>query len=598
MTRPNPVNCWIAFMEIAFVLGLLIVTIILFSTEKISVDVVTIGLIIILTASGILSTEEAFAGFSSDFVILLASIFIITGAIQESGILDVIIGRFNDLENKNFSLVLLVIIIVTSFISAFMNNTTVTALLINPIMSIARKNNISASKLLMPVAFASIVGGNCTLIGTSTNVAVSGFITKAGMTPVGMFEILPIGLIITGVLIIYMVTIGKKLLPDRKTSKAVDEYGLKDYLSEIVVMPGSSLIGQKLFESDIAQRDFKILSLIRNKVKRNPSNELTIEENDLLLVEGKASELLKIKDTAGLEMKADIIDFEEIKDHRVKLAEVLIPSRSDLVNTTVREANFRQRFGVVVLAMHRAGQTLKEKIGNTKLHVGDVLLVQGSEERFEYLHSRNNLIVLEEYKPNLNAKQKGILTLAVFILGIVLGTLNIIPFSIAFLATAILSIFINKINSEKAYQLIDWRLLILIGGMSAFGAAMVKTGADNYLAEHIVSIFKPYGLQAILGGFIILTVLLTQPMSNAAAALVVLPIALETANVLDVNQRTFAIGIMMAASVSLITPFEPSCILVYSPGKYRFLDFIKVGGPLTLLLIIILIIFVPIYWPF
>ena len=583
-------------MEIALVLGLLLVAIVLFATEKLSVDLVTMMLLIILVASGILSPEQAFAGFSSDFVLILASIFVITAALQSSGILDVLVGRLVTLRTTSLNRLLLYIMLFTSVVGAFMNNTTITAMLVNPVVGLAKKANVSASKLLIPLAFSSIVGGNCTLIGTSTNVAVSGYMAKAGMEPLGMFEIFHLGSIITGMFMVYMMTVGKKMLPDTKTEALQERYGLRNYLSEIAVMPTSPLIGQRVFRSDLSRLNFRILALIRDSAQWVPSPETTIAAGDLLLVEGKIEELLRVKETSGIQIKADTLDFYAPKDD-IRLGEALLPARSHLLGSSIKSSNFRQHYGVVVLAIHRAGQALVDKIGEVELAVGDVLLVQGVQERFSALKTIPDVIMLGEYQPQLHARRRGIYTFLFFSLAILVGTLGWLPLSVAFLAAAVLTVLFKGITLNQAYENIDWRLLVLIAGMSAFGTAMSKTGTDVFLADLIIRLFNPLGVTGILGGFILLTVLLTQPMSNAAAALVVLPIALQTAHNLQVNPRSFAIAVMMAASVSLITPFEPACILVYGPGKYRFRDFIKIGSGITLLVMLVILLLVPVFWP-
>jgi di/tricarboxylate transporter len=231
------------------------------------------------------------------------------------------------------------------------------------------------------------------------------------------------------------------------------------------------------------------------------------------------------------------------------------------------------------------------------LKLGDVLLVQGTRERLSNARSNQHMALLEEFAPVLFKKQKGLITITCFVVAIILGSFNILPLSISFLAAAVVSILLKCISTEKAYAAIDWRLLILIGGMTAFGTAMENSGAAKFLATGIVGLLESFGTLGILAGFIFLTVFLTQPMSNAAAALVIVPVALQTAVALDANPRTFAIGIMLAASVSLVTPFEPSCILVYGPGRYRFSDFLKVGSGLTLTLILIIIGLLPLFWP-
>jgi di/tricarboxylate transporter len=582
-------------MQIAIVLSLLLVAIGLFATEKLSVDVVTLLLIIVLTLTQILTPEEAFSGFSSDFIIILASVFIISGALQDTGILDNLGLQVSRVNIKNQSILLGIIMVITGAVSAFMNNTTVTALFLGPITGLCRKLKISPSQMLMPLAFASILGGTCTVIGTSTNVAVSGFISKAGMQPIGLFELLPMGAILFLVGVVYMLTAGKFLLPNHPVANLADKYAVRDYLTEIIIMEDSPLIGQHVFESDLNKLDFTILRVIRNTSNFMPRATTVIQQNDILLVEGKMDELIKVKETEGIEIKADLL-MADLSNDDIKLAEVIVTPRSSLINCTPKQANFFQKYGLKIMAVHRNRSYLRDKLGDIRLNMGDMLLVQGPSHKIDHAQASDDFAILGQLSPVLYKKRRGWITIGIFLLAIILNIANLVPLSISFLAAAILVAFVNKLTALRAYQMVDWRLLILIGGMSAFGIAMEKTGASSFLAEHIVSLLQPLGVISILAGFVILTVVLTQPMSNAAAALVVLPVAMQVAEQLNLNQRPFAIAIMLGASVSLITPFEPSCILVYGPGKYKFMDFLKTGSLLTIILIVIIVAMVPVFW--
>jgi len=584
-------------VEIALVLGLLIIAITLFATEKLPVDVVTLLLLIVLTLTRILTPAEAFEGFSSDFIIILASIFVISGALQETGMLDRLGSQLTRLGDTSPTRLTIYIMVFTSVISAFMNNTTVTALLVGPLIGMTRKMDLSASKILMPVAFASILGGTCTLIGTSTNVAVSGYMEKIGMPTLGMFELLPVGLILVVVGLVYMMVIGRHMLPEQKAASLADNYSIREYLTEIVVIPGSPLIGQKIFQSNLSSLDIRILQVIRNKVSLFPTPAMVFQSGDLLLVESKLEELLKIKETSGIEIRADMLGDSALQQGDIQLAEVLITPGSNLVYRTLKDSNFRQRFGLVILAVYRHGQTLRDKISKISFRLGDLLLVQGPEDKINYLKESKDLAILGDFKPTGFRQRRGLATLLLFGLAVLVGSLGWAPLSICFLTVAVLCVMLKSMTPEKAYRTIEWRLLILIGGMSAFGTAMEKTGTSVLISQYVVQYVSPFGNLAVMAGFILLTVFLTQPMSNAAAALVVLPVAIQTANDLHVNPRSFAIAIMLSASVSLITPFEPSCILVYGPGKYKFFDFFKVGSLLTLILVVILLFTIPIFWP-
>jgi di/tricarboxylate transporter len=584
-------------MEIALVLTLLVIAVILFATEALSIEIVTLIMLIILASTRIISPEEAFAGFSSDFIIIIASIFILSAALQETGILDFVVVRLVKVANKSTGLMLFMIMLISGTVSAFMNNTTVTAMFVTPLVGLSKRINQSTSKILMPLAFASILGGTCTLIGTSTNVAVSGYIVKAGLPPIGLFEITGIGLIIFAVGLAYMMTIGQKLLPDHDDQELAEEYKLQKYLTEILVVSESPLIGQLVFASDLTTLNFRILNIIRGKDNFLPDFRTRIRANDILLVEGDIDNLIKVKETKGIQIMADAILAKDLESDNIRLAEMLVVRSSNLIGRTVKEVEFLRRYGLVVIAISRHGENLRSKIGSIQLQLGDLLLVQGSAQQLEKLRQSNNMALLDEFQPVLFKKRKGIVALGCFLVAILLGTLKILPLSIAFLSAAILTILFKCISADKAYGAIDFRLLILIGGMTAFGTAMENSGAADFLALGIVEIMGSYGKLAVLGGFVVLTVLLTQPMSNAAAALVIVPVALRTAIELNADPRAFAIAIMLAASVSLITPFEPACILVYSPGRYQFKDFIKIGSPLTLLLITVIILLVPVFWP-
>ncbi|MDQ3290879.1 MAG: SLC13 family permease, partial [Bacteroidota bacterium] len=430
-----------------------------------------------------------------------------------------------------------------------------------------------------------------------TNVAVSGYVAKAGMEPVGLFEITPIGIVIFVVGLAYMMTIGRKMLPNHHDHGLTEEYKIQKYISEIVVMEDSPLVGQIAYSSDLSKLKFKILNIIRNKEKFLPDHRTRIRAKDIILVEGEIDDLIRIKETKGVEIMADVIIEEDLQSEDIRLAEILITAHSDMIRQSIKEIDFQRRYGLVVLAISRQGEPIRTKIGAVRLKLGDLLLVQGSAERLKYLSSTQHLAVLDAFAPVLFKRQKGLITVSCFILAILVGSLNLLPLSISFLTAAVISILLRCITTEKAYNAIDWRLLILIGGMTAFGTAMEKSGAASFLAQNIVSWLEPFGTLGILAGFVFLTVFLTQPMSNAAAALVILPVALQTATTLHANPRSFAIAIMLAASVSLVTPFEPSCILVYGPGKYKFNDFMRIGSLLTLVLVIIILSLVPIMWP-
>lgn len=598
--------------KILFVILLLAVAVALFASEKVSVDIVTFCVLIPLILTGILTPEQAFRGFSSEAVVSLAAIFVISGALTATGVLDLVGSRIMKLGGGSEPRTIFMLMVIACGVSAVMNNTTVTAMFTPATVVLARRTGINPSKILMPLAFASILGGTTTLIGTSTNIAVNNYLHNKGYAPMSMFEVTPAGLTICVVGILYMMFIGRKQLVARADDSLAADYGIREYLSEIIIMPGSPLIGQRSFDCDLSILEFRILKIIRGPEQLLPDSRVVLEQGDVLLVEGKVENLMKVKRIEGIEIKAEAeLGDLALKGAKFRIAEMLVTLQSEVAGRTLREADFRSKYGITVLAIYRHGQSLIESIGEVPLRTGDVLLVQGPEENIGNAREKYGLSMLDEVKPTTYNPKLGLRTVGIFIAAILASTIPCLPVtaangamtwetfpvSVAFLIAAVLAVSIRAISVEKAYEFVDWKLIILIGGMTAFGQAMTNTKTADFLANAVVSMAGGMGPWFVMAGFFFLTVLLTQPMSNAAAALVVLPVALTAAKQLGANEHSFAMAVMLAASVSFITPFEPSCLLVYAPGKYRFRDFVKVGSGLTLVLSVVLLILIPILWP-
>lgn len=587
-------------MEAWIVIGLLVVAVVAFATEKISVDLVTLGLLCVLVLSGILRVDQAFSGFGDRVIILLAAIFVIGAALRETGVLDALGGTLASCLGGRPIWLMTGLMVVVAAISAFMNNTTVTAVFVGPVIGLARKVRIAPSRLLMPLAFASILGGTCTLIGTSTNVAVSGAMTKLGMQPLGMFEFTQIGIATVLVGILYMAFIGSKMVPERDGGDEKSSDMMRQYLAEVVILKNSPLIGQKAFDSDFSALEFQVLKIRREGQMVDAGPHELLAEGDIVLVAGKVENLIKVKKIEGIDILEDVaLRSAGVNTKNAQVVEVVLTPRCGFVGQSMRESNFRQRSGLSVMALMRGDSSLMHHMGDEKLQAGDLMLLQGPAERFRAFEEAGEMVLINQHQFSAQTRRKGFALLAAFVLAVAVSSIwpAYVPETIAFVVVALLAVFMRCIKLETAYGNIDWRLLILIGGMMAFGEAMKASGAAEMIAESITTWMEPFGVFGVFAGFCLLTVVLTQPMSNAAAALVVLPVALEAAATMEASQRAFAIGVMLSASVSVLTPFEPSCILVYGPGKYRFSDFIKVGGGMTLAMLIVVLAMVPMIWP-
>ena len=593
-------------MGIILVLILLVVVVILLSTERISPDFVALGLLVVLVMAKILTVEEAFRGFRSEFIIMLASVFIVGEALQQNGIIDLAVSRLSRVTSIPLWLLTGVVMFFAAGLSAFMNNTTVSAILVAPLMSMARQLKVSPSKLLMPMAFAALMGGTCTLIGTSTNIAGNAYLIKQGYAPMSMFELTPLGVPLSIISILFMMFIGIKFIPNRAPvsdnegdAELTSLYNVRKYLSQVKVLKGSSLDGQAIFNLNLKDLDVRILKVIRDGRHLFPDSNTWVKVDDVLVIEVIPEGLTKFLEEYGVEVTGETVNDIDLESGSMRLVELVVPASSDLLRQTLIESDFRKKYHVSILAIHRKDENLTKELGHTELRTGDVLLGQGRVEEVAFLRTSKDVLLINEIENSkVFNKRKGLTALVLFASAIVLGSLEVLPMGISFLMAALLSIATGCITTENAYGSLDRRLLILIAGMTAFGIAMTKTGTDKYLAEIVVHYLSPYGVMTVLAGFMALTILLTQPMSNAAAALVVLPIAMQTAITMGVNPRTFAIAVIVSASVSMITPFEPCCILVYGAGQYKFKDFFKVGGILTLLWLVMMLILIPILWKF
>jgi di/tricarboxylate transporter len=590
--------------QIAIVLALLFIGLVLFATERVPIDIVALILVLLLVVTRTLTVTEAFAGFGNDIVITIAGLFILTGGLAKTGVIDAVGRRLQGIAGKSEFRMAGMVMIVAALCAAFMKNTTTTAIFLPVVLGISARKNIHPSKLLMPLAFGAILGGTCTLIGTSTNLAVSGAMTRYGLQPFSMFELTRVGVAIVAIGMLYMLLVGLRLLPKRDDEGSLTEqYHVRQYMSEVIVLEGSRLIGKRLSDAPVSDElDLTVVGILRGEDRRriSPSADEEIKEGDLLLVQGRVDDIIRVKSEAGVEIKADFElsdDVLESADANVELFEAMIPRGSDFNRQNLKRLKFQERYQIVVLAINRHGINLLSKMSKVKLRFGDVLLLQGRREHVENLAADAQILLLDEVSTRQARPEKKPWALIAFGLFLALSITHILPLSIAVLSGVLVLLASRAVWAEEIYEMIEWRLIVLIACMMSFGQAMEGTHADQYLADIIVQATGHYGPLAVLSGFFLMTVALTQPMSNQAAALVMLPIAVKTALLLGLNPRAFAVTVTYAASCSFLTPLEPACVLIYTPGRYRFLDFVKVGSVLTFAVFVIVIWLVPIFWP-
>jgi di/tricarboxylate transporter len=486
-------------------------------------------------------------------------------------------------------------------LSTFMSNTGATAFFLPIVLSLSRHLRMSASKLLMPLAFASILASSVTLIGTSTNIVISGLMTAYGLPPLGMFELSVVGvpILLTGLL--YLHTLGRRLIPDRSTEESIlGEAGLQQYLFEVEVLSGSPLIGLSLQETKLGENlDLSVLRVVRDDEEVvMPSPDLILSEADLLLVEGDKEQILDHALLRGLEVKGrTALDYGALESEQVGVYEVLLLPGSPLLHRTIADLRLRERYGLQVLGMSHHGETRYGKLSQVPLEAGDQLLLQGQHQNIETLDTQAVIKVLRLIPWRRHDLKRSMLTVSIFLAALVAATLELLSLPIAIVSGVVLMFVSGCITPEEAYKQVKWSAVILIGSMLSLGLAMETTGTADFLADLIIEHTKGLSPVWLLGGFFALTMLLTQPMSNQAAAIVVVPVAMQTASQLGLNPRSFAVMIALGASCSFLTPLEPACLLVYGPGNYRFLDFFKAGLILTVAILLLSMVLVPLAWP-
>ncbi len=588
-------------VEIGLLLAIVAAAVVLFSLENLPVDVIALGITMTLILTGLLPAEQAFAGFGSNTVVMIFGLLVITAALMNTGVTDMAGRKLLQMAGDKPKRLLAIVMGIPAISSAFISNTAAAAMFTPLTLGLARRMRISPAKLLMPMAFATILPSSVTLIATSTNIVVSDVMTHYGMKPLGLFELTVVGLPIAILGILYMLTLGYRLIPDRSTDEELSTpLGFRPYLAEVLILPGSPLIGKTLSESGLGRdMDLTVLRVVRNKNHYLvPQAKLRLQEADELLVEGQRSQILKVKDAAGIGLKADItLADPRLQAGDTELVEVILLPQSPLTGRTLKTLDFRERYGLQVLGINRKGQAIFRKLSETRLRTGDQLLIQGPRTNITALDEDNFHIIgaVEHQRPN---RKRAPIAIGIFVAVLALTAFNALSLPVSVILGAI-GVFVTRcITPDEAYRNISWKAIIVIGCMLAMGRAMEYTGAATYLADQIVSLTR--GLTNpvwLFTAFFVLTMILTQPMSNQAAAVLVLPIAIQTALQLGLNPRAFGVMIAVGASCSFITPLEPACLIVYGPGGYKFTDFVKVGSLLTVLVYLVAILLVPIFWP-
>lgn len=590
-------------LTFAVLLGVFVV----FVKEWLPNDLVALGGMSVLLIFGILDEADLGKVFGNAAPLTIGAMFILGEALTRTGVIDGIAVRFEKWAGKSLSRATLILALIVMPLSALMNNTPVVIVFLPVLLAFSRSTGLKASKLLIPLSFLSILGGTITLIGTSTNLLVSGLAKQQGQPAFGLFEISGLGIVYALVGALYIHFIGRRLLPDRDTvSSLIGEEDTRKFSSAVEIEVGSPLIGMRLIDHPLfTDRKATIVYEVIRQGRREediPLDALTFQERDVLWFRATSKQLADIQATTGVEMvhrKAGTPEAEISQGNEVKTVEAIIGPHSVLIGKSVKESNIRRRYGIVVAAVHRKGMNLSEGYQDIRLAFGDTLLLEGPVQNINRLNQEGSFLSLNETFHVARLKSRAWIAVGILAAVVIAAGFNLLSITSAAIIGAVLAVMTGCLDLRGAYRAIEWNVLFLIYGMLGIGMAMQKTGGAEWIAMGVVGMLDGYGPVVVLAMIYLLASLLTEMVTNNAVAILMTPIAISIAVSLDVDPRPFLVAIMFGASASFITPIGyQTNTYVYGAGGYRFGDFLKIGIPLNLILWVVAVVLIPKIWPF
>jgi di/tricarboxylate transporter len=592
----------------AFVLAVLLIASALFISDKLRADLVALLVLITLGVAGILTPEEALSGFSRPAVITILAIFILTAGLEKTGVTHTIGTWLIRLGGATEGRMLIVLMLAGAVLSLFMNNIAAGSVLLPVAVGIARERGISPSKLMMPLAFGTILGGMATLL-TTVNILTNAVLIDNHLAPFGLLDFAPTGLPVVLVGVAYMFLVGRKLLPRRAPAdwtrlmqasrqQLAEVYSLQERAMHARVPASSPFVGLTLAEAGLGRElGVNVLAIVHDGTSRvAPPRSEQICEGDELFLEARVEQVELLRQR-GVYVEPDAHLFRDLKTGGFELFEVVPAPRSNALGRTLRELHFREKFGLTVAAIWREGKPRRVGIGDLPLQPGDTLLVLGSHRRAEILQNDPDFIVLMTTPEENLRRSRARFAVAIMIGALALSAVGILQVAEAMLAGALAMVLVGALTMDEAYKAIEWKAVFLIAGMLPAGLAMTKTGAAAFVGGLLVNVLGGLTPLILLAGLMVITVALTQVMSGQAAIVILAPIAITAALQLHGNPRTFALGVALASSMAFLTPLgHPVNVLVMGAGGYKFSDYVRVGAILTVILIVLLLALLPVVW--
>ncbi len=589
-------------IEHVFVLGILALTVVLFLSERVRIDAVALLVMALLVGSGILSPQEAVMGFANPATVTVAAMFVLSAGLQRTGAVNALGQRLFYFTGQSERRMLLTMMVVTAALSGFINNTAAVAVFLPMVLKMSRDAGISPSRVLMPLSFAAMIGGTTTLIGTSTNILVNSVALSYGEPGFALFEFMPLGICAMVVGIPYLVFIAPRLLPERQPPTGVrSRYALREYMTEVQLLETSPLVGLSVEEAQIASDfDITIVDILREVDEvRLPGVTRRLLAGDVLLVRANIETLVRLSRNAGWQLLPNAKGADNLgRDPSHIMVEAVLAPHSPLIGESLRSLNFRHRYGVLVLGIQRHGQAIQEQLADVILQPGDVLLLYGERHDVEQLYQYPEFIVLGEVPAQFQRPEKAPLAVLIVVLVILVAALDWISITGSAILGAVAMIFTGVLKMEEAYDSLDEQVLVMLAGLLSLGMAMETTGTAAFLAHMTLSLVEPWGPLALVGAFYVLTSVLTQFMSNNATAALMAPVALAAAEQMHANPKALLVAVAFASSSAFMTPVGyQTNTMVYGPGGYRFTDYVRTGGILTLLFLFLAILVIPVLWP-
>jgi di/tricarboxylate transporter len=593
--------------DIAIVIGLLALGFILFVTEIFSIDVTAMILLSILFLFGYLTPEQAISGFSNPAVLTIAFLFILSHALQKTGILEYLVIRINKIADRSRFLGRAVYLFTIGLASAVVNNTAIVAIFMPVTIRLAHKYKLSPSKMLIPLSYAAILGGTLTLVGTSTNLLVNSiYSADPNVEPMGMFEFTRYGAILMSIGLLYILFIAPKLLPSRTvTSSLTKSYHLGGYLTEMKITEESPLVGTTCFDRGINKHyDVMVLDILRDeKMITSNIRQTTLKAGDILFVRGTLDNFLSMKEVEKITLLTDEkLTQQELEKEDNVLVECLLTEQSDLVGHSLMTSNFRRRFGAFILAIRRDGTIFRKKVAHIVLHAFDTFLVYGPSNKVNELSKGGDFIVLGEVEAVLRKQRFWWMSIVVVLGAVGLAAMGIMPIMKGTMIGVVFLLALKVLTPQEGYQSIHWQVIVLIAALIPVGIVIQTSGTAEWLGGFISSAARTAPVewqpQVLLALIYLITMILTEVSSNAATAIIMTPIALAVTQQMGLEPRAFIFAVAFAASASFITPVGyQTNLMVYGPGGYKFSDYIRVGFPLALIFWFTAVTFLPILWP-